>query len=188
MLVTHAVDFVHLADHIIIMKNGQIEAQGSYPELMLHPYMVQIQDIHTKNKKEIQEQNERAMAVEEGSLTLEQSKSVQLLNSKVGLFGTKSVESSNSKGDQYTPGMVKQQTQMFISKKRSIALQQKQGEASVEGASQEDVSAAPLPEIQDVDDEDETIEKEEMVKVELTDAQLDEKLDSFKGAAAEVDD
>ena len=26
VLVTHAVDFVHLADHIVIMKDGQIEA------------------------------------------------------------------------------------------------------------------------------------------------------------------
>jgi ABC-type bacteriocin/lantibiotic exporter with double-glycine peptidase domain len=33
ILVTHAIDFVHLADRIIIMNNGQISAQGSFLEL-----------------------------------------------------------------------------------------------------------------------------------------------------------
>ena len=30
ILVTHAVEFIYLADHIVIMKNGKVEAQGSY--------------------------------------------------------------------------------------------------------------------------------------------------------------
>lgn len=58
ILVTHAVDFIHLADHIIIMKEGRIEAQGSYDSLESHPYLAQVQDIHTKNKREIQQANE----------------------------------------------------------------------------------------------------------------------------------
>jgi ABC-type bacteriocin/lantibiotic exporter with double-glycine peptidase domain len=33
ILVTHAVEFVHLADHIIVMKEGRVEAQGSYNDL-----------------------------------------------------------------------------------------------------------------------------------------------------------
>jgi ABC-type enterochelin transport system ATPase subunit len=57
ILVTHAVDFVHLADHIIIMKDGKVSAQGSYSDLIFNSYMMQIQDIHTKNKNEIQEAN-----------------------------------------------------------------------------------------------------------------------------------
>jgi len=46
ILVTHAVDFVHLADKIVIMEDGKILAQGTYEELVNHPYLVQIQDIH----------------------------------------------------------------------------------------------------------------------------------------------
>ena len=42
ILVTHAVDFVHLADKIVIMKEGRIEAQGSPKELADHPYVLQI--------------------------------------------------------------------------------------------------------------------------------------------------
>lgn len=55
VLVTHAVDFIHLADHIVILKDGEISAQGSYDEMIFNPYMMQIQDIHEKNKKEIEE-------------------------------------------------------------------------------------------------------------------------------------
>ena len=58
ILVTHAVDFVHLADHIIIMKDGDVFAQGSYESLIDHPYIVEITDIHSKNKKELQKANE----------------------------------------------------------------------------------------------------------------------------------
>ena len=39
ILVTHAVDFIHLADHIIIMKDGSVQAQGSYESLVTHPYI-----------------------------------------------------------------------------------------------------------------------------------------------------
>ena len=56
-MVTHAVDFIHLADHVIIMKEGRIQAQGSYNELKSHPYLIQVSDIHSKNKKEIEEAN-----------------------------------------------------------------------------------------------------------------------------------
>ena len=59
VLVTHAVDFVHLADKIVIMNEGKIIAQGSYSELEDHPYMKQIQDIHETNKDEIKNANEQ---------------------------------------------------------------------------------------------------------------------------------
>ena len=57
ILVTHAVDFVHLADKIVIMNEGKIIAQGSYNELEDHPYMRQIQDIHESNKDELNKAN-----------------------------------------------------------------------------------------------------------------------------------
>jgi len=47
VLVTHAVDFIHLADQVIIMKDGAIEAQGSYDELVKHPYLAKLKNIHT---------------------------------------------------------------------------------------------------------------------------------------------
>ena len=52
ILVTHAVDFVHLADKIVIMENGRIQAQGTYKELATNEYMMQILDIHEKHKQE----------------------------------------------------------------------------------------------------------------------------------------
>ena len=42
ILVTHAVDFIHLADHIIIMKDGKVEAQGSYDDIQGHPYILEV--------------------------------------------------------------------------------------------------------------------------------------------------
>ena len=54
---THAIDFVHLADKIVIMNEGKIIAQGSYDELVDHPYMQQIQDIHETNKDELKNAN-----------------------------------------------------------------------------------------------------------------------------------
>ena len=59
VLVTHAVDFVHLADKIVIMNEGKIIAQGSYGELEDHPYMKQILDIHETNKDEIKNANDQ---------------------------------------------------------------------------------------------------------------------------------
>ena len=57
ILVTHAIDFVHLADKVVIMKQGTILSQGTYEEMKNHPYMVQIQDIHASNKEEIANAN-----------------------------------------------------------------------------------------------------------------------------------
>ena len=42
VLVTHAVDFVHLADKIVIMDEGKIIAQDTHKELIDHPYLLQI--------------------------------------------------------------------------------------------------------------------------------------------------
>ena len=62
VLVTHAVDFVHLADKIIIMDQGKITAQGTYEQLKDNEYMINIQDIHRRNKEEIEKANEKAKA------------------------------------------------------------------------------------------------------------------------------
>jgi ATP-binding cassette, subfamily C (CFTR/MRP), member 1 len=55
VLVTHAVDFLHLVDKIIILNQGQIVVQGSYDEIKEHPYMLKLKEIHSAHHKEIQE-------------------------------------------------------------------------------------------------------------------------------------
>jgi ATP-binding cassette, subfamily C (CFTR/MRP), member 1 len=39
VLVTHAVDFLHLADSIVCLKDGMIEFKGTYEEVKEHPYL-----------------------------------------------------------------------------------------------------------------------------------------------------
>ena len=49
MLVTHAIDFLKLTDRIIIMKAGEIVAQGSYEELRADPFLLETVEVHLKN-------------------------------------------------------------------------------------------------------------------------------------------
>ena len=65
ILVTHAIDFVHLADRVLIMKEGKIAAQGSYDELKDNEYMKQVMDIHNTHQKESKEIAEQAKEVNE---------------------------------------------------------------------------------------------------------------------------
>lgn len=51
LLVTHAIDFAHLADKIIFMDKGRIVDQGSYQQLIQNEEfknIVRINDINTK--------------------------------------------------------------------------------------------------------------------------------------------
>ena len=50
ILVTHAVDFLHLADRIVIMENGRIQATGSMAELEDNPHLKQVMETHRKNQ------------------------------------------------------------------------------------------------------------------------------------------
>ena len=40
ILVTHAVDFLHLVDRIILLKEGEIILEGSFEEVKNDPYMI----------------------------------------------------------------------------------------------------------------------------------------------------
>jgi ABC-type multidrug transport system fused ATPase/permease subunit len=45
ILVTHAVEFIHLADRVVLMKDGCIEAMGTPEELKDHEYIRELADI-----------------------------------------------------------------------------------------------------------------------------------------------
>ena len=48
ILVTHSIDFLHLADKIVILKHGQIMSKGTYEELADDPYLKEIVSIHSE--------------------------------------------------------------------------------------------------------------------------------------------
>lgn len=49
ILVTHAIDFINLADRILIMKEGAIDAHGTYEELIENPMLVKLMEINKIN-------------------------------------------------------------------------------------------------------------------------------------------
>jgi ABC-type bacteriocin/lantibiotic exporter with double-glycine peptidase domain len=49
ILVTHAVDFLHLVDTIILLNKGRIVLKGNYQELKDSPYLMEVMGIHKFN-------------------------------------------------------------------------------------------------------------------------------------------
>lgn len=39
VLVTHAIDFLHLTDRLVVIKEGRVQACGTYTELMNDPHL-----------------------------------------------------------------------------------------------------------------------------------------------------
>ena len=58
ILVTHAIDFLHMADRIIMMDKGRITAQGTYEELQNNEVFKKLQEINNLNKDECKNENE----------------------------------------------------------------------------------------------------------------------------------
>lgn len=52
VLVTHAVDFLHFVDTIVLFKEGRIILKGSYAELKDSPYIKEVLAIHRKGMVE----------------------------------------------------------------------------------------------------------------------------------------
>lgn len=50
ILVTHAVDFLHLVDTIILLKKGRVMLKGNYKELKDSPYLKEVIGIHKFNQ------------------------------------------------------------------------------------------------------------------------------------------
>ena len=61
VLVTHSIDFLHLADKLVIMKQGHIVSQGCYDELQGDPYLQEILDVHSKQLDEYKATREAAI-------------------------------------------------------------------------------------------------------------------------------
>lgn len=49
VLVTHAIDFLHLADRVVVMKAGEIKTMGTYEKVRDHPIVQEILAVHKKN-------------------------------------------------------------------------------------------------------------------------------------------
>ena len=47
---------MHLADRIVIMDEGRIDAMGTFEELQEHGYMKEILKIHNENKEHLESQ------------------------------------------------------------------------------------------------------------------------------------
>ena len=60
VLVTHAVDFLHVVDKVILLRNGEVILQGLYEEIKEDPYLIEIMRIyksHQDEQKELIEKN-----------------------------------------------------------------------------------------------------------------------------------
>jgi len=52
ILITHAVDFLHLTDRIIVMQSGSVQAFGTFKELQNDPHLIEVLNIYKKQKDE----------------------------------------------------------------------------------------------------------------------------------------
>jgi ABC-type proline/glycine betaine transport system ATPase subunit len=52
VLVTHAIDFLHLTDKIVVMKKGKIQAFGTFSELQNDPHLQEVLAINKRNLEE----------------------------------------------------------------------------------------------------------------------------------------
>jgi ABC-type bacteriocin/lantibiotic exporter with double-glycine peptidase domain len=59
VLATHAVDYLKLADKIILLDNGRIEAQGSLDDLKDEPLLLEIINEHEESRKKVLEKNKK---------------------------------------------------------------------------------------------------------------------------------
>lgn len=54
ILVTHAVDFLHLVDKILLLKDGEIILSGKYEDIEDDPNIKELMSIHRQHKNEQQ--------------------------------------------------------------------------------------------------------------------------------------
>lgn len=49
---THAIDFLHLVDTIVLIKDGEVILTGNYDDIKDDPYLIKIMKIHKSHQKE----------------------------------------------------------------------------------------------------------------------------------------
>lgn len=76
ILVTHAIDFMHLADRVVVMKEGEIKVQGTYEEVLENEIVKEIVKVHNKHKENLLKQAEEAKADQEEGKADKEAKEV----------------------------------------------------------------------------------------------------------------
>jgi len=71
ILVTHAVDFLHLADQIILLKKGKVVFKGSYEQVKNKTYLKELYAIYRSHKSEQESIQEEGLL--NGSINTEES-------------------------------------------------------------------------------------------------------------------
>ena len=61
ILVTHAIDFLHLSDRIIVLEDGQIQAIGTFEELQNDTHLLAVLEINKKNMEESKKLQQNAI-------------------------------------------------------------------------------------------------------------------------------
>jgi ABC-type multidrug transport system ATPase subunit len=60
ILVTHAIDFLERADHIVMMEEGGIAHQGNYEEMLTNKEFQELLEINDLNKRVVGDAEEKA--------------------------------------------------------------------------------------------------------------------------------
>lgn len=51
VLVTHAIDFLHLVDSIVLLKQGRVVFKGSYEQVKQNSYLMELMAIHNSHSQ-----------------------------------------------------------------------------------------------------------------------------------------
>jgi len=73
ILVTHAIDFIHLADRIVILDNGEIVACGKYEELSDNEQFQNLIKINEINKENTEETKDSENEEEKHNFTIQEN-------------------------------------------------------------------------------------------------------------------
>ena len=64
VLVTHAIDFLHLADRLVVIKDGRLTAVGTFEELQNDPHLQEVLAINKRNLEETKTRDKPAQLLD----------------------------------------------------------------------------------------------------------------------------